>query len=111
MKALVLTTATKSVSVKDVPKPVPGPGEVLVRVHAVALNMVDSVFVSMPIAEQAERVVGLDFAGVVETAADDLSSSSDSRVKTGARVAGFLQGGEFLVPGTLPENRLTLSVL
>ncbi|KAK5997946.1 Trans-enoyl reductase ACTTS2-like protein [Cladobotryum mycophilum] len=92
MKTLVLTPATKSVSVRDLPIPKPGKGEVLIRVHAVALNPVDSLYVAHPIAEQEQRVIGTDFAGIITDIADDLKSSSDARAKVGARVAGFHQG-------------------
>src|SRR5687767_10126067 len=94
MKALVLTTATRTTAVEDVPVPPPGAGEILVRVHAIALNPVDTLYTSQPIAAQPQRVVGTDFAGVVVEAAADLAASSDARTKAGARVSGFLQGGE-----------------
>ncbi|KAJ6444611.1 ABC transporter [Purpureocillium lavendulum] len=78
--------------VEEIPRPTPGPGEVLIRVHAVALNPVDEIYVSHPIATQEKRVVGTDFAGIVEGVSADLASSSDPRAKPGTRVAGFLQG-------------------
>ena len=80
MKALVLKTAARTASVKEVPRPVPGPGEVLIRVHAVALNPVDQIH----------------FAGVVVGRGEGLSGASgDARTVDGARVAGFVQGGAF----------------
>ncbi|KAK0383183.1 hypothetical protein NLU13_9096 [Sarocladium strictum] len=92
MKALVLTTATRTTAAQEVALPTPGPGEILVRVHAIALNPVDTVYTSNPIAAQPQRVVGTDFAGVVVEAATDLATFSDARTKPGARVSGFLQG-------------------
>lgn len=96
MKALVLTPATKDVSVRELPIPEPGDGEVLIRVHAVALNPVDAIYAVHPIAEQEYRIVGTDFAGVITAVGPNLGSSSDNRVKIGARVAGFHQGGKLL---------------
>ncbi|TFB00948.1 Deshydrogenase mlcG [Trichoderma ghanense] len=92
MKALVLTPATKEVSIRELPIPEPQDGEVLIRVHAVALNPVDANYVAHPLAEQEQRVIGTDFAGVVTAVGPDLGSSSDLRAKVGARVAGFHQG-------------------
>ncbi|KAF7560171.1 hypothetical protein G7046_g3971 [Stylonectria norvegica] len=92
MKALVLTTATHDVSIQDLARPVPGPGEVLIRVHVVALNPIDGLFVAHPIATQKERVIGTDFAGVVVESSAELAGSPDPRTKAGARIAGFLQG-------------------
>lgn len=95
MKALVLTPSTATTEVRDVPRPSPGTGEVLIRVHAVALNPVDSFYINNPIATQDQRIVGTDFAGVVVGASGDLSGVSDRRVEDGTRVAGFLQGGAY----------------
>ncbi|KAF7548270.1 hypothetical protein G7Z17_g7160 [Cylindrodendrum hubeiense] len=92
MKALVLTPSTHEATVRELPRPIPGVGEVLIRVHAVALNPVDSLYVSHPIAAQDYRVIGTDFAGVVAGASPELAGLLDPRTKLGARVAGFLQG-------------------
>lgn len=93
MKALVLIPSTGIAVVQDVPHPIPGPGEVLVRVHAVAVNPVEQFYYAHPIAAQERRVMGVDFAGEVVKWNEDLNGSSDKRVKAGARVAGFVQGG------------------
>lgn len=97
MKALVLTTATRSVRVADRPIPTPASGEVLIRVEAIALNPVDSLYVAEPVARQPERIIGTDFAGVVVGLARDLEDAQvqDKRPVVGARVAGFLQGGGY----------------
>ncbi|EEU44581.1 uncharacterized protein NECHADRAFT_85264 [Fusarium vanettenii 77-13-4] len=92
MKALVLTPCTRSTSVEDIPRPIPKSGEVLIRVKAIALNPVDQIYVSTPIATQEKRVIGTDFAGVVVEVSPELGGSSDTRAKPGTRVAGFLQG-------------------
>ncbi|RMJ10755.1 hypothetical protein CDV36_009632 [Fusarium kuroshium] len=92
MKALVLTPRTRSAAVEDIPRPIPKLGEVLIRVKAIALNPVDQLYVSMPIATQEKRVIGTDFAGVVVEVSPELGGSSDPRAKPGTRVAGFLQG-------------------
>ncbi|KAL7798849.1 GroES-like protein [Trichoderma afarasin] len=92
MKGLVLTPAAKDVSVQELPIPEPSNGEVLIRVHAVALNPVDAIYAVHPIAEQEQRIIGTDFAGVITAVGPNLGSSSDLRAKVGTRVAGFHQG-------------------
>lgn len=100
MQALILDPAHRTASVHfDFPLPTPGPKELLVQVHAVALNPVDAQYVANPLApEGSDRVVGSDFAGEVVQLGESLSGDStlgdDGRVHVGARVAGFLQGGE-----------------
>lgn len=52
MKALVLNTSLKRAIVEDVDRPNPGSHEILVNVRAIALNPVDELYVSSPIASQ-----------------------------------------------------------
>ncbi|KAI1841814.1 hypothetical protein JX266_011991 [Neoarthrinium moseri] len=81
MKALVTTEGHKA-AVQDAPIPVPGDGEILVRIHYVAQNPTDWKAVA---ASPAGRVVGCDFAGTV-------SNPNGSSWREGQRVAGFVQG-------------------
>lgn len=108
MKALVYRTPSRSLAVEDVAVPIPGPKEIRIKVEAVALNTVDVMNVDHPIALQDMRVVGTDFAGVVESIGEDLKSLEDPRVKIGARVAGFVQGG-MLSHLSITTTRLTIS--
>ncbi|KAG5751575.1 hypothetical protein H9Q70_005771 [Fusarium xylarioides] len=105
MKALVLNTSLKTAIVEDVGRPTPGSNEILINVRAIALNPVDELYVSSPIAAQEKRIVGTDFAGVVVEAGSEISDLSDSRVKVGTRVAGFLQGASSVNnrPGAFAE--------
>ncbi|KAH7240018.1 chaperonin 10-like protein [Fusarium redolens] len=106
METLVLNTSLKKATVEeDVDRPTPGFNEILVNVRAVALNPVDELYVSSPIAAQQKRIVGTDFAGVVVEVGSEISDLSDPRVKTGARVAGFLQGASSVNdrPGAFAE--------
>ncbi|KAF4337752.1 hypothetical protein FBEOM_8349 [Fusarium beomiforme] len=105
MKALVLNTSLRKATVEDVARPTPGPNEILVQVRAVALNPVDALYVSSPIAAQEKRIVGTDFAGVVVEAGSEVTELHDPRVKAGARVAGYLQGASSVNdrPGAFAE--------
>jgi NADPH:quinone reductase len=76
--------------VVEVPKPVPGPGEVRIRVHAVCVNPTDVSFRSgRRAAELTERrppyIPGIDVAGVV----DMLGADTEGRLAVGDRVIGF----------------------
>ncbi|EWG55785.1 hypothetical protein FVEG_13734 [Fusarium verticillioides 7600] len=105
MKALVLKTSLKKATVENVDRSAPGSHEILVNVRAIALNPVDKLYVSSPIAAQEKRIVGTDFAGVVVEVGSEISDSSDPRVKVGTRVAGFLQGASSVKdrPGAFAE--------
>jgi NADPH:quinone reductase-like Zn-dependent oxidoreductase len=87
MKALILNAEEKTAEVKQVPQPLPGPGEILVKVHAIALNPIDPLYVRNPLGKSG-RIVGSDFSGTVAA----LGKDTPSTVQIGQRVAGFLQG-------------------
>ncbi|WYZ45996.1 hypothetical protein EsH8_IX_000221 [Colletotrichum jinshuiense] len=84
MRALLLNAEDKTATVQTIPRPVPNDGEVLIRVEAVALNPVDSLYVLNPLGKTG-RTVGSDFAGTVV-------ESNATTHQSGQRVAGFLQG-------------------
>jgi NADPH:quinone reductase-like Zn-dependent oxidoreductase len=101
MRALVLTPSTRTASVLTIPTPIPGPGQVLVRIHAVAVNPVDQIYFAEPIATQEQRVLGVDFAGEVVSRHLSLDGVEDRRARMGERVAGFVQGGMSFLPHTI----------
>jgi NADPH:quinone reductase-like Zn-dependent oxidoreductase len=82
------------IEVRDVPAPVPGPDEVLVRVHAATVNRTDCGELRFPLlirllngaaAGRSRRtILGLDFAGTVEAV-----GAAASRFKPGDRVFGM----------------------
>ena len=80
---------SENIKVGELPTPVPGPGQVLVRVHATSLNPIDlyirSGMVAMPMS--FPYVIGADFAGTVEGL-----GQGASRFQVGDRVWGSNQG-------------------
>jgi NADPH:quinone reductase-like Zn-dependent oxidoreductase len=85
IQALLLDAELKTASVEWIITPTPDRGEALIKVHAIALNPVDSLYTSNPLGETG-RVVGSDFAGTIHYA------PPNSHFQRGQRVAGFLQG-------------------
>ena len=77
------------IQVGDLPRPDPGPGQVLVKVHAVGLNPIDlyirSGLVAMPMS--FPYVIGCDVAGTVEKVGPGCT-----RLRVGDRVWGSNQG-------------------
>ena len=89
MKAAVLTGS--GIEVRDVPKPKPGPSQVLVRVRAAGLNRADLIMASGHMHGSAGgpgSVLGLEFAGEVEAVGSDVKE-----VKPGDRVMCSGNGG------------------
>jgi len=83
MKAAIVETVDGPFVLKEIPRPVPGKGEVLVRVHASGINPLD-LKIRAGKADHARHplpaVLGIDLAGVVEA--------------VGADVSGFVEGDE-----------------
>ena len=100
MKAVVITRfgGPEVLEVQDVPKPEPGPQEVLVHVRSSALNRADLLqregrYPAPPGAPQ--NIPGLEFAGEIA----ELGASAQ-RWQKGDRVMGIVAGGahaEFLI--------------
>ena len=63
---------------EEAPDPVAGPGEVLVRVKAVALNHLEAWAAKAPstVKYDAPRILGADVAGIVETVGDGVRSTT-----------------------------------
>lgn len=85
MAAWLTAPKARPFSVAEAPMPIPGPGEVLVRVHAVALNPVDWFIQSMGIILPADggypAVIGCDLAGeIVSVGEGALPFASGDRV-------------------------------
>ncbi len=84
MRALVVdSSAPGRIALRDVPEPVPAPGEVLVDVRAFSINRGE---VRMLRTAADGWRPGWDFAGV-------LQSDIDHGLHAGARVVGIRQGG------------------
>jgi NADPH2:quinone reductase len=83
------TGPPENIKVGDLPKPAPGPGQELVRVHAVSLNPIDlyirSGMVAFPLS--FPYIIACDLAGTVEA-----PGPGCKRLKAGDRVWGSNQG-------------------
>ncbi|MCP3099459.1 NAD(P)H-quinone oxidoreductase [Myxococcus sp. K15C18031901] len=78
---------------RELPRPVPGPRQLLVRVHASALNRMDLVQRAggyQAPASAASPLMGVEVAGVVEAVGVDVRA-----FERGARVFGLVDGGGY----------------
>ncbi|KZT00564.1 GroES-like protein [Laetiporus sulphureus 93-53] len=90
-KALLLTSKQGPFAVGTVPIPKPGPGEILVRIQATALNPVDWKIQAYGFRiENFPAVLGGDIAGTVE--------------ELGEGVTGFVKGDRVLSQGTIGDS-------
>lgn len=107
IKAVVVDAEGSAPTVRsDLPAPTPGPGEVLVRVHASSGNPVDNAIAAGMLEHEFPVTLGRDYAGVVEQVGADVS-----RFAPGDEVYGFVRHADPTVHNgswaeliTLPED-------
>jgi len=85
----------------DLPRPAPGPGQVLVRHAAIGLNFIDTYQRSGLYPMRYPAVLGQEAAGVVEALGDSVTD-----FKSGDRVAYSGQGGAYAAFQVVPAARL-----
>lgn len=92
-----------NLTVDEVPTPVPGPGQVLVAVHAVGINFADGLMVLGQYQEKppVPFTPGLEAAGVVEACGEGVT-----RVRPGDRVIALVDTGAYAEAVVAPEDRL-----
>lgn len=103
MKALLVDNRGEkpSMVMGEQPTPSPGPGELLVKVKATALNRADLLQKSgnYPPPAGESPILGLDMAGVVEQVGSDVT-----RFRPGDPVFGLLPGGGYAEYCTISEE-------
>jgi NADPH:quinone reductase-like Zn-dependent oxidoreductase len=73
MEAVVIQASgppAQSLVFRSVPVPTPGPGEVLVEVHAAAVNPLDVANIGGLLGTPLPMIPGVDFAGIVASDGD-----------------------------------------
>lgn len=93
MKAVVIVQPGGRLELRDVAQPAPLPGQVLVRVHATAVNRADLLQAAgrYPVPAGAPQdIPGLEFAGEVAVVGSD-----DTGWDVGDRVLGIVGGGAY----------------
>lgn len=109
MKALrIIHPGTEAgIELADAPEPVLGPGDILVQVHATALNRADLLQVLgryPPPPDVPQDIPGLEYAGTVVG-----TGPRAQRFKQGDRVMGLVGGGAF-AERLVTQEREALSI-
>lgn len=106
MKAMVVREfgPPEVMQLEDVPTPVPGPGEVLIRVHAVSVNRTLDLAVragTYPVPVKLPHILGVDPSGVIAAVGDNATTR-----KVGDRVTTL----QILRPATATAGPMILGV-
>ncbi|XP_055015592.1 quinone oxidoreductase PIG3 isoform X2 [Boleophthalmus pectinirostris] len=94
----------ETLQIRTIPRPEPGPGEVLVRVHSTALNRADLLQRRgrYPPPPGESEILGLEVSGTVEA----IGPGVKSRFKPSERVMALLGGGGYAEFVKVPEDLL-----
>ena len=89
--------------VAELPDPVPGPGEVCVRVHSVSLNFFDTLIIAnkYQVKPALPFSPGAEFAGVIESVGQGVTAH-----KPGERVMAYCRFGAAREKVVLPEGQV-----
>jgi len=100
----ILTTGSADVlTLRDLPTPIPGPGEALIRIEASGVNFIDTYFREGRYPAQLPYTLGQEASGIVVAVAADVTT-----VKAGDRVAWCLVPGTYAQLAVAPASRLVL---
>lgn len=101
MRAMQVVELGQPLALQDVPRPVPGPGEVLIRVAACGLNFGDLLIVKGTYQERPKlpATLGMEMSGTIETVGDGVDPS-----RVGERVAAYAGFGGLADYAALPTE-------
>ncbi len=103
MKAIQVRRAggPEVLELADLPKPSPGPGQVLIRVEAAGINFADILYVAGEylVRTRYPMVPGMEFAGVIEALGEGVEG-----LQPGARVAALGGSGAFAEYAVVPAR-------
>jgi NADPH:quinone reductase len=106
MKAILCTRAgtADDLELADLPDPIAGPGEAVVRIAAVALNFFDNLIIAGKYQYRPTFPFspGAEFAGIVESLGSGVTDFA-----AGDRVTGYVRYGAAREKLAIPANRLT----
>lgn len=108
MRAIALSDFDSAPELHDLPVPEPGPGEVLVRVHAASLNGFDVAVAYGMVKGMMEHrfpvVLGKDYAGTVEAVGDGVTSVEAGDEVFGVLMRDYVGDGTFAEFVVVPES-------
>lgn len=118
MRAFVIPSSGATPELAEVPKPVPGEGELLVRVRAASVNGFDLAVAAGYLEQMIEHrypvVLGKDFAGTVEAVGDGVDGFTAGEQVFGVVTKNFLGDGSFgefvTVPAAIGVAKLPAGV-
>jgi NADPH:quinone reductase-like Zn-dependent oxidoreductase len=110
MRAFAVDRFGDTGSIHDLPIPTPGEGEVLVRVHAAGVNVMDPMYVAGWLKDYMEHrfplVAGIDLSGVVEAIGPGVSGFAPGDEVYGVSSKPFVGEGTFAEYTVAPASAL-----
>jgi NADPH:quinone reductase-like Zn-dependent oxidoreductase len=108
MRAFAVDEFGTTGSIHQLPTPEPGPGEILVTVHAAGVNVMDPFYVAGVMKDYMEHrfplVPGIDFAGVVERVGPEVERFAVGDDVYGINSKPFVGAGTFAESVVVPAD-------
>lgn len=110
MRALQVTTHNSPPTFRDIPKPRPKAGEVLIKIHACGLNFADFLMINGTYQDcpKLPFTLGMEVAGEVVELGDELDGDDLGMPDIGQRVAVFTGSGGLAEYGCFPAHRCVI---
>ena len=101
MRAMQVTAYDTPLSLQDIPKPQPGPGEVLVQIDTCGLNFGDTLLIKGTYQEKPALpfTIGMELAGTVVALGSDVTT-----LKEGQRIASYTGFGGLAEYAAIPAE-------
>ncbi|NNU81404.1 NADPH:quinone oxidoreductase family protein [Halovulum dunhuangense] len=102
MRAMCVHETGRGMRLEDIPDPAPGPGEVLVAIHACGVNFADTLMVEGRYQEKPPLpfTPGMEICGTIRALGPGVAGPAP-----GTRVAAFTGSGGFAQLATIPVER------
>ena len=102
------TGGPETLTLQDLPEPVPGPGEALLRIEASGVNFIDTYFREGRYPARLPYTLGQEAAGTVISIGPRIEGTPDLEVKPGDRVCWCLVPGTYAELTTAQMDRLVI---
>src|SRR5690554_4171978 len=89
----------KELVIKNFDKPKPRDNEILIKVHATAINRTDIISRERGSGYMGHPILGVEVSGIVEEVGES------SNIKVGTRVMGLVNNGGYAEYALMPEDR------
>ena len=103
---ILSTGGPEALTLGNLPDPIPGPGEALIRIEASGVNFIDTYFREGRYPAKLPLTLGQEAAGTIVSLGENIAAAPPTSFRPGDRVAWCGIPGTYAELGTAPTDRL-----